>query len=125
MKQFVINPTNSIVTITGEDEEHYYVEFDGSNIPNIDHYWASTTPDNDPLLFIPANSIHAFNLKENCEATPDETAHVAVWARSNADKKANDYGTTVVCGLKDKSLPKTSINSKYANVKCTLSKYRY
>ena len=36
-------------------------------------------------------------LGENCHAKPEEKAIVTVWARSIADDRRNDYGTTLLC----------------------------
>lgn len=125
IKQFVVGQNNQVLKVIAEDETSRTLEFNGSQTINVDHYWAATTPHEDALLYIPRNSIHAFNLKENCEATPEESAHVAVWARSTGHDKNNDYGTTLVCELKDKSLPKEAINRKDADVICRQSKFVY
>lgn len=81
----------------------------------------STTPESDPLIYIPRNSLHAFDLKEQCEPDPDRDAHVTLWARTKAQDQ-NDYGNTNVCTLVDKTLAKVQINKRTANVSCEQNK---
>ncbi|MDX7985835.1 hypothetical protein FE392_00540 [Xenorhabdus sp. 12] len=125
IKQFVVNKNNGLFNVISEKSNSRTLEFNGSTTMNVDHYWMSTTPSKDDLLYIPRNSIHAFNLKENCENNSQESAHVTVWARSMSHEKNNDYGTTLVCQLKNSDQPKEKINSKEANVICKQNQHIY
>ncbi len=124
-KQFVLSAGSPLLKELKIDENQRVIEFNGSKVPNMDSYWQSTTPTRDPLLYIPKNSIHAFDLKQHCESKPHESAHVAVWARTNANRKENDYGSTRVCQLKNKQLNKSRINRSDADVICHQTIYKY
>lgn len=115
-KQLIISENNPVLT-QGENG----LVYDGSNIEDVDHYFVSTTPEKDPLIYIPTNSIHAFDLKEHCEVKPDGSAHVAIWARSVTPS----YGGTTLCELSDDKLEKSEINNKHANVTCKPVNYKY
>jgi len=125
VRNFVMTPSNGALADISVDDQSRVVAINGNAIPNIHKYWSQSTPALDPLLYIPANTIHAFDLTHHCEANPDETAHVTIWARTNADVAVNDYGTTLLCELKDQELPKDAANSIYAHVLCKLNHFKY
>ncbi|WP_426576147.1 dimethylsulfonioproprionate lyase family protein [Xenorhabdus stockiae] len=87
IQQFIIGKNNKLFNVINENSNSRTLEFNGATTMNVSHYWLSTTPTKDELLYIPRNSIHAFNLKENCEINPQESAHVTVWARSMSHEK--------------------------------------
>jgi len=96
-KNFAIREDNSLVKTLRETDTTRTVTFD-SGVINEHRMWASTTPDEDPLLYLHQNTIHAFDIDGDCEANPEEKAMVTVWARSDAHDLRNDYGTTLLCG---------------------------
>lgn len=121
IKQFIVGQNNKVLTPAEVAEKTTILRFSGEHVKNLDHYWMSTTPESDPLIYIPRNSLHAFDLKDQCEPDPDRDAHVTLWARTKAHDQ-NDYGNTNVCVLTDKSLPKDQINKREANVSCEQNK---
>lgn len=114
INQFIVSTENGVLEKLSEEEGYSVFKFDGMNTPNVDHYWASTTPSRDPIIYIPSNSIHAFDLSEECDLEKEPAAHVAVWARSTVPS----YGGTTLCELQDASLPKDAINRREATVTC-------
>lgn len=125
IKQFIVDK-NNVVLKEIENTEHYRaLEFNGADTNDIDHYWISTAPNKDPLIYIPRNSIHAFDLTATYENTSESDVHITIWARSTSNEKKNDYGTTLLCELKNKNLPSNKINSKTANVICKQNYHIY
>lgn len=117
--QFVVDPKHDPFMVLSSTNNKLVVELNGNRSKNIDNYWIETSPNKDALLYIPRNSIHAFNLKaNNCG---ENYAHVTIWARTNADEKNDDYGTTNICRLKDKDLDKNKINQMTPNIICNLN----
>ncbi|MBW3163276.1 dimethylsulfonioproprionate lyase family protein [Ferrimonas balearica] len=114
VNQFVVTANNAVLAHEGDTDQHRILRFDGANTANVDHYWVSTTTMRDPLLYIPTNAIHAFDLGD-CELDDDAVnAHVALWARSIVP----NYGGTTLCELTDADLPKSAINRRDADVRC-------
>ncbi|WP_051435719.1 hypothetical protein [Shewanella fidelis] len=120
-KQLILKENNPALKVLERTSEYTKLNYNGQDIKDIDHYFVSTTTEKDPLIYIPTNSIHAFDLKEHCEAEPKKSAHVAIWARSVTP----NYGGTTLCELQDKSLDKSNINNKNANVDCKPVKYKF
>lgn len=121
IKQFIVGQNNKVLTPVEFTDKSTTFQLSGKHVKNLDHYWMSTTPESDPLIYIPRNSLHAFDLKDQCEPDPDRDAHVALWARTKAHDK-NDYGNTHICTLMDKHLPKDQVNKREANVTCKQNK---
>lgn len=121
IKQFVVSPESSLFTVLSSEPNKLDIQLVGSQIKDLDKYWASTTPSKDALLYIPRNSIHAFNLTEKACSNQDY-AHVTVWARTNAHEKNKDYGTTNICQLKDETLPKEAINKTNTDIICHINR---
>lgn len=118
IQQFVLGKNSSELNTVDESKKTRSLEFNSIFSKDINKYWCSTTPKKDPLLYIPRNSIHAFDLTQQCENNSKGSAHITIWARSTANEKNNDYGTTLLCELKDESLPKNKINDRNVDVIC-------
>ncbi len=99
-KNFAIREDNVLIKQVREDEKVRVVNFD-TVMMNEHKMWSATSPQQDPLIYFHENTIHAFDIDGSCEAKPEEKAMVTVWARSNADDRRNDYGTTILCESKD------------------------
>lgn len=121
IKQFVVSPEENIFTLLSSLPNQLVIQLEGSKIVDLDSYWAPTTPSKDALLYIPRNSIHAFNLTEK-KCDNQDYAHVTVWARTNAHEKNEDYGTTNICRLKDTTLPKDTINKINPDIICYINR---
>jgi hypothetical protein len=95
-KSFAIKEDSPLLKTVEKTPEMRRVQFDSSQI-NEDKMWNDSTYMKDPLMYFHENTIHAFEIDGKCEAKPEERAIVSVWARSNANDKRNDYGTTLLC----------------------------
>ncbi|MCL1058366.1 hypothetical protein CXF86_07460 [Shewanella sp. GutCb] len=95
-KTMAIREDSPLVTTVKEDDKIRRVQFDEGQ-HNSQTMWLSGSSEQDPLIYFHQNTIHAFDVDGSCEAKPEERAIVSVWARSNANDKRNDYGTTLLC----------------------------
>ncbi|MFT5789327.1 MAG: hypothetical protein ACI8SJ_001443 [Shewanella sp.] len=95
-KTMAIREDSPLVKTVTEDDKIRRVQFDEGQ-HNSQTMWLSGSSEHDPLMYFHQNTIHAFDIDGSCEAKPEERAIVSVWARSNANDKRNDYGTTLLC----------------------------
>lgn len=95
-KNFAIREDSPFVKTVSREHGVRRVQFDAGQF-NEHLMWRASTPTRDPLMYFHQNTIHAFDIDDECEARPEEKAIVSVWARSNAHDKRNDYGTTLLC----------------------------
>ncbi|WP_025821852.1 hypothetical protein [Shewanella marina] len=120
-KNFAIREDNPLLTTVSETDTQRVVQFD-SGMVNEHQMWTNTTPDKDALVYFHQNNIHAFDIDGSCEAKPEEKAIVTVWARSNANDKRNDYGTTLLC----ESAEHPNTPAKHGEViQCQLTKVKW
>lgn len=120
-KNFAIREDNPMIKTVKEDREKRVVSFD-SGVKNEADMWAPTSAEKDNLVYFHENTIHAFYIDGDCEAKPEERAMVTVWARSNAHKKNNDYGTTLLC--ESQANPNTPAKRGEV-IECDLSKTKW
>ncbi len=120
-KNFAIREDNPLIKTVRQDGKQRVVSFD-SGMHNEHMMWGSTSPDQDALIYFHQNTIHAFDIDDNCEAKPEEKAMVTVWARSNAHDKRNDYGTTLLC--ESQSEPDTPARQGDV-IECDLTKTKW
>jgi hypothetical protein len=95
-KSFAVREDSPLINTVKDDDNVRQVQFDAGQ-HNGQTMWLSSSADIDPLMYFHQNTIHAFEVDGSCEAKPEERAIVSVWARSNANDKRNDYGTTLLC----------------------------
>lgn len=95
-KSIAVREDSPLVKTVKEDDKIRQVQFDEGQ-QNSQTMWLSSSSDKDSLMYFHQNTIHAFDIEGGCEAKPEERAIVSVWARSNANDKRNDYGTTRLC----------------------------
>ncbi|GIU40037.1 hypothetical protein TUM4438_00240 [Shewanella sairae] len=95
-KTIAVREDSPLVKTVKEDETVRRVQFDEGQ-HNSQTLWLSGSAEQDSLMYFHQNTIHAFDIDGSCEAKPEERAIVSVWARSNANDKRNDYGTTLLC----------------------------
>ena len=120
-KTFAIDEDSPRLTTVYEDESIRRVQFN-TDIPQEYMMWSTGAPDNQPFTYFNRNTIHAFEVDGNCEAKPEEKALVTIWARSNANDRRNDYGTTRLC----ESAEHPGTPGKRGEViQCDLTKIKY
>lgn len=96
-KTFAIQPYNPLVNTIFDSDSIRRVQFD-TGMPQEYRMWSVGSADFQPLVYFNRNTIHAFDATgADCEGTPEETALVTFWARSNANDTRNDYGNTRLC----------------------------
>jgi hypothetical protein len=95
-KNFAIREDSTLLKTVEVTDKMRKVQFD-SGQAHENEMWIDSAYNKDSLMYFHQNTIHAFEVDGNCEAKPEERAIVSVWARSNADDKRNDYGTTLLC----------------------------
>ena len=120
-KNFAIREDNGLIKQVRENEKVRVVNFD-TGMMNEHKMWSATSPQQDSLIYFHENTIHAFDIDGSCEAKPEEKAMVTVWARSNADDRRNDYGTTILCESKDR--PDTPAKRGEV-IECDLTKMKW
>lgn len=120
-QSFTMRESSPRITVISENDKERVIEFD-TNVHEEYRDWATTAYNHQPLQYFHQNTIHAFELRGDCEATPEERALVAVWARSNAHDTRNDYGTTLMCECAD-SLGTPSYRG--GKVRCNLTKWKW
>ncbi|MGX9462282.1 hypothetical protein ACWXWU_13760 [Shewanella sp. A14] len=120
-KTFAVREDSKLVTTVHEDSNVRTVQFDAGQF-NAQTQWLSGNAEQDPLVYLHQNTIHAFEVDGSCEAKPEERAIVSVWARSNAHDKRNDYGTTLLC--ESASKPGTPAH-KDEVIQCDLTKMKW
>ncbi|MGK0409266.1 MAG: hypothetical protein ACJASB_001422 [Shewanella psychromarinicola] len=118
---FAVREDSKLVTTVREDSNVRTVQFDAGQF-NAQNQWKSGSAEHDPLVYLHQNTIHAFKVDGNCEAKPEERALVSVWARSNANDKRNDYGTTLLC--ESAKNPGTPAHSDEV-IQCDLTKAKW
>ena len=120
-KTFAVRDNHTRVETISETKDERVIQFD-AGAPNEFAMWASSSYDRDPLVYFHENTIHAFEIDGNCESNPAETALVTVWARSDANERSNDYGSTKLCECADE--PNTpAVRGK--KIQCQLTKLKY
>jgi len=120
-KTFAVREDSKLVTTVHEDSTVRTVQFDAGQF-NAQSQWKSGQAEQDPLVYLHQNTIHAFEVDGRCEAKPEERAIVSVWARSNANDKRNDYGTTLLC--ESAKNPGTPAHSDEV-IQCDLTKIKW
>jgi hypothetical protein len=120
-KSFAVREDSPLVKTVKEDDKMRRVQFDASQA-NEAAMWKAGSAEQDPLLYFHQNTIHAFDVDGSCESKPEERAIVSVWARSNANDKRNDYGTTLLC--ESAKNPGTPANRGEV-IQCDLSKVKW
>ncbi|TKB58309.1 cupin domain-containing protein [Ferrimonas aestuarii] len=121
-KNFAVREDSPLVKTISETDTVREVEFD-AGMANEEWFWANTSPEKDDLAYFHQNTIHAFQYNgAECHAKPEEKAIVTVWARSNANDKRNDYGTTLLCESADR--PNTPA-MRGEKIRCDLTKLKY
>jgi hypothetical protein len=118
---FAVREDSKLVTTVREDSNVRTVQFDAGQF-NAQSQWLSSSAEHDPLMYFHQNTIHAFEVDGSCEAKPEERAIVSVWARSNANDKRNDYGTTLLC--ESAKNPGTPAHSDEV-IQCDLTKLKW
>lgn len=120
-RTFAVRENNESVVTVSETSDQRVVQFD-AGAPNEHTMWASTSYDHGALAYFHENTIHAFDVKGDCESNPASSALVTVWARTDAHERANDYGTTLLCECADE--PNTpAVRGKM--IQCQLTKLKY
>ncbi|WP_206186843.1 cupin domain-containing protein [Winogradskyella aurantia] len=120
-KTFAVRDNNEHVITVSESSNERVIQFD-AGAPNEHAMWASSAYDREPLVYFHENTIHAFEVDGDCESNPEESALVTVWARSDANERANDYGTTKLCECADE--PNTpAVRGK--KIQCQLTKLKF
>ncbi|MBB1322552.1 MULTISPECIES: hypothetical protein [unclassified Shewanella] len=120
-KSFAVREDSPLINTVKEDDKVRQVQFDAGQ-HNGQTMWLSGSAVIDPLMYFHQNTIHAFEVDGSCEAKPQERAIVSVWARSNANDKRNDYGTTLLCESANK--PGTPAH-KDEVIQCDLTKIKW
>nr|WP_090368366.1 hypothetical protein [Ferrimonas sediminum] len=121
-QNFAVREDSPLVKTVSETDTIREVEFD-AGMANESWFWANTSPKKDDLAYFHQNTIHAFNYNgANCHAKPEEKAIVTVWARSNANDKRNDYGTTRLCESAER--PDTPA-MRGEKIRCDLTKTKF
>jgi len=120
-QSFTMREGSPRIDVIDEDDKKRVIEFE-TGVHEEYRDWATTAYDHQPLQYFHQNTIHAFKLRGDCEAKPEEKALVAVWARSNAHDERNDYGTTLLCECAD-SLGTPPIRGQ--RVRCDLTKWKW
>ncbi|WP_065188715.1 hypothetical protein [Shewanella woodyi] len=95
-RTMAVREDSPLIRTVKEDSKVRRVQFDEGQ-HNSQTMWLSGSNAQDSLTYFHQNTIHAFDIDGQCEASPEERAIVSVWARSNAHDTRNDYGTTLLC----------------------------
>ena len=122
---FLISPDHPSFNLSDMNKKGRKITFNGKNQTKVSHLWQPTSPDQDAMMYIKPNYIHAFSVENSCNVNPNHHAHVTIWSRSTAHDKKNDYGTTHLCELKNPFSQPWLINSKTADIVCSLNHYIY
>jgi hypothetical protein len=120
-RTFAVREHNPRVITVAEDQDERVVQFD-AGAPNAYAWWATSAHDRDSFAYFHENTIHAFGVDGSCEESPDESALVTVWARSDADQRANDYGTTRLC---ESAETPGAPSRRGTMIQCQLTKLKY
>ena len=120
-RTFAVRDNNKHVKTVSENSEERVVQFD-AGMPNEHTMWASSSYNQDPLTYFHENTIHAFEVDEDCLKETSNSALVTVWARSDAHERANDYGTTKLCECARK--PNTPA-VRGEKIQCQLTKLKF
>lgn len=120
-RTFAVRENNKHVETISETDKERVIQFD-AGAPNEHAMWASSSYDRDALVYFHENTIHAFEVDGDCEKNPSENALVTVWARTDANERANDYGTTKLCECAD-ALNTPAVRGK--KIQCQLTKLKY
>jgi len=120
-KTFAIRDTNEKLTTIEENDNERVVQFD-TGMPDEFRMWTTSSYDRNPLVYFYENTIHAFEIDGDCEKDPEENALVSIWARSDADEKLNDYGTTKLCECAEEPGKPAARGEK---IQCQLTKLKY
>lgn len=120
-QSFTMREGSPRIELISENEKERIVEFE-TNVHEEYKDWATTAYNHQALQYFHPNTIHAFNVRGDCEAKPEEKALVMVWARSNAHDERNDYGTTLLCECAD-DLGTPPIRG--FRVRCNLTKWKW
>jgi hypothetical protein len=95
-KNFAVKADSPLLKTVYEDDKIRRVQFDAS-AKNEPKMWVASSSGMGPLIYLHQNTVHAFWVDDSCEAEPADKAWVSFWARTNANDKRNDYGTTRLC----------------------------
>lgn len=100
-KNFAVREDSPLLKTVKVNDKIRRVQFD-AGAENEPEMWLSGDANDNSLLYLHQNTIHAFEVDGTCESKPEEKALVSVWARTNAHDKRNDYGTTLLCESAEK-----------------------
>jgi hypothetical protein len=101
IQSFAITRENPSLKTVRQSENGRVVRFDSSGMQ-----WVAGSETENDLVYFYQNTIHAFDVNGECEATPEDKAFVSVWARTDAANPYagsksvgpyNDYGETRLC----------------------------
>lgn len=99
-KTFAVTEHSPLVKTVKVTDTMRRVQFD-AGAKNEPEMWVAGTNEENALVYLHQNTIHAFEVDGSCEAAPEQRALVSVWARTNAADRRNDYGTTLLCESAD------------------------